>query len=244
MLRVSLILTTFNSMDNIEKTLRSIEAQDYPAIEVVIKDGGSTDGTIDVIERYQRDSRNCVKWESRKDSGIYDAMNQGYELSSGDVIVFFNDEFVDAYAVSSMIHVLEKNPTCVGAHADLVYMDGERVVRSWNMGQGAIGQGWMPGHPTLFLKREVYEKYGLYNTSFKVAADYEFMVRFLKDEENQLAYLPKTIVSMFYGGTSNGGLGYFVSLIEGHRALIMNGVKRASLIDIKRSIRVLRQFKK
>lgn len=244
MTKISLILTTHNSRDNLEKTLKSIEIQSYPDIEVVIKDGGSTDGTIDIIRNYQETSKHTVIWETKPDSGIYDAMNQGYKLCSGDVILFFNDEFIDSQAVKNMMEVLEKHPECVGAHADLVYMDGEKVVRRWEMGEGSIEQGWMPGHPTLFLKREIYEKYGLYNTSFKIAADYEFMIRFLKDKENQLAYYPNTIVSMFYGGTSNGGLGYFVSLKEGHKALKMNGIRHSSLIDIKRSIRVLRQFER
>ena len=240
--KVSLILTTYNCKENLQKTLKSIENQDYPNIEVVIKDGKSKDGTIDVIQEYEKKSRNFVVWESKKDSGIYDAMNQGYDLSTGDIIVFFNDVFVDVSAVRKMVEFIQEN-VCVGAHADLVYADGEKIIRKWHMGEGNIRKGWMPGHPTLFLKREIYEKYGLYDTSFKIAADYEFMIRFLKDEENELVYLPETIISMFYGGTSSGGLkSYLISLKEGHRALKTNGIRMASIIDIRRTIRVLLQF--
>lgn len=248
MKKVSLILTTYNSKGNLVKTLESIEKQDYPNIEVVIKDGKSNDGTVDIIREYSENSHFQVTWESKVDTGIYDAMNQGYAMCSGDIIVFFNDVFINKTVVSRMIKKIENYDTnekieCVGAHADLVYMNGEKIIRKWHMGKGNILQGWMPGHPTLFLKREIYEKYGLYNTSFKIAADYEFMIRFLKDEKNQLAYLPETIIAMFYGGTSSNGLrSYLISLKEGHMALKNNGISGASIIDIKRTIRVLHQF--
>lgn len=249
MKRVSLILTTYNCKDNLVKTLESIEKQDYPNIEVVIKDGVSVDGTLEVIKQYQQESRHKVIWESKKDTGIYDAMNQGYALSNGDVVVFFNDLFINDNIISKMIRKIEEiNPATgkeyIGAHADLVYADGEKVIRKWKMGQGTIYQGWMPGHPTLFLKREIYEKYGLYDSGYKIAADYEFMVRFLKDKENQLAYLPETVISMFYGGTSSGGLkSYFISLIESHKALVKNKVPFAWWLVFRRGLRVLWQFK-
>lgn len=246
--KVSLILTTYNCKENLIKTLESIEKQDYPEIEVIIKDGGSKDGTLDIIAEYQKKSHNEVKWITKLDKGIYDAMNQGYALSSGDIVVCFNDVFIKTNIISKMVEKMSSvNPKTgkeyVGAHADLVYADGDKIIRKWHMGEGSIRQGWMAGHPTLFVRREVYEKYGLYDTSFKIAADYEFMIRFLKDEENQLAYLPETIVSMFYGGTSSGGLSnYLLSFKEGHRALKINKIRNTWLVDIKRSIRVILQF--
>lgn len=245
MTKVSLILTTYNSKNNLEQTLESIETQDYDAIEVVIKDGGSTDGTVDVIKDYHEKSKHFVIWESKPDTGIYDAMNQGYQLSTGDVLVFFNDVFTGPTVVRSMVDKIESTADCVGAHADLVYKEGEKIIRKWHMGEGSIYHGWMPGHPTLFLKREIYEKYGLYRTDMRISADYELMIRFLKDKENKLAYLPETIISMFYGGTSSGGLNsYLLSLKEGHRALKMNGIKWAPYIDIRRTLKVLGQFVK
>lgn len=241
---VSLILTTYNSAENLAKTLESIEQQDYPQIEVNIKDGGSTDDTLKIIKEYERKSRYRVKWTSGSDRGIYDAMNQGYALAEGDIIVFFNDLFLYPGVVSQMVGTIEEKPQCVGAHADLVYADETRIVRYWKMGpQKSLYLGWMPGHPTLFLKREIYEKYGLYNPEYRIAADYEFMVRFLKDKENVLAYLPKTIIRMYYGGTSTSDTGsYLESLREGHRALKDNGVNGAFLIDFFRTCRVLLQF--
>lgn len=248
MKKVSLILTTFNCKENLEKTLASIESQDYPDVEVIIKDGGSKDGTLDVILEYQKKSKYLVKWETMPDKGIYDAMNQGYALSSGDILLFFNDRFTNPTVIRKMAARMETiNPNTgkeyVGVHADLVYADGDKVIRKWHMGEGCIQKGWMPGHPTLFLRREIYEKYGLYDTDFRISADYEFMIRFLKDKENELAYLPEAVVSMFYGGTSTGGLkNYLLSFKESYEALRRNHVSMAGWITLKRSVTVLKQF--
>ncbi len=244
MKKVSLILTTYNNSADLSRTLDSIESQDYPDIEVNIKDGGSTDDTLQVIKQYAQDSRCSVHWVSSHDTGIYDAMNQGYGLATGDIIVFFNDLFLSGDVISQMVELIEKTPGCVGAHADLVYTKNDKIVRYWKMGpQRSLYLGWMPGHPTLFLKREIYEKYGLYDTEYKIAADYEFMIRFLKDRRNRLAYYPRTIIRMYYGGTSTSDTGsYLLSLAEGHRALKANGVKGAILIDALRVFRVLGQF--
>ena len=243
---VSLILTTYNSSALLARTLEGIERQDYPQIEVNIKDGGSTDGTLRIIKEYKNTSHNTVNWTSSSDNGIYDAMNQGYQLCTGDIIVFFNDLFLQKDAISKMVNCLNANSECIGAHADLVYATDEKVVRYWKMGpQKSLHLGWMPGHPTLFLKREIYEKYGLYNPEYRIAADYEFMVRFLRDKENRLAYLPETIIRMYYGGASTSSTGsYLLSLKEGHKALKDNGVKGAALIDVLRTCRVLWQFVK
>lgn len=187
-----------------------------------------------------------MNWVSRSDEGIYDAMNQGYALSGGDIIVFFNDFFLCHDAVSKMAALIEEDSGCVGAHADLVYADGEKIVRYWRMGpQKSLYAGWMPGHPTLFLKREIYENYGLYKTEYRIAADYEFMIRFLKDGRNRLAYLPENIIRMYYGGTSTSSTGsYLASLKEGHQALKENGLRFAFVIDVLRTLRVLLQFVK
>lgn len=241
---VSLILTTYNSEENLKRTLQSIEQQDYPEIQIVIKDGGSTDNTSSIIREYEKNCKYTVKWCSGKDTGIYDAMNQGYKMATGEIIVFFNDLFLNSNVVSKMVQAIEAHPECVGAHADLIYATDEKIIRYWRMGeQKSLYLGWMPGHPTLFLKREIYEKYGLYNSEYRIAADYEFMIRFLKDKENKLVYLPETIIRMYYGGTSTAGSGsYLISLKEGHKALKNNGIKCAVLIDVLRTIRVLLQF--
>ena len=260
MQKVSLLITTYNVKDHLSVTLDSIRAQDYVSIEAVIVDGGSQDGTLDVIREFAAhypasESRSDgnrtddptalrVRWVSEPDRGLYDAMNKAWSMCSGDIVAVCNDRLCTSDAVTKLVEAIERGGRdCIGAHADLVYMDGERVVRTWHMGEGRLADGWMPGHPTLFLKREVYEKYGIYDIGYRCAADYEFMVRFLKDEKNHLAYVPEVLVAMFYGGTSNAGLSnYLVSFKEGYMALKKNGVPHPLLITVKRTFRVLRQF--
>lgn len=250
MRQVSLLVTVYNAGDNLAVTLQSIEEQDYQNIEVVIVDGGSTDGTLDLVRQFEDRIKDraglSLRWVSEPDGGLYDAMNKAYRLSSGDIIAVCNDRLCQPDAVSSLVGAVEAGGEgCVGAHSDLVYVEGERIIRRWHMGEGRISEGWMPGHPTLFLKREIYEKYGLYDTSYQCAADYEFMVRFLKDKDNRLAYVPQVLVAMFYGGTSNAGIrNYLVSFREGYRALKKNGVGFPLWITIRRSMRVIFQFGK
>lgn len=247
-MKVSLLVTVYNVKESLPITLAAIEEQDYGDIEAVIVDGGSTDGTVELIRQFADQAADrqglSVRWVSEPDAGLYDAMNKAYRMSTGDVIAVCNDKLCKPYAISRLVAAMEQGGSgCIGAHSDLVYTEGERIVRQWHMGQGRIAQGWMPGHPTLFLKRSVYEKYGLYDTSYRCAADYEFMVRFLKDESNTLSYVPEVLVAMFYGGTSNAGLGnYLVSFQEGYLALKKNGVPRPLWITIKRTVRVLLQF--
>lgn len=242
--KVSLILTTYNCKDNLKKTLKSIDEQDYADIEVVIKDGVSIDGTLDVIQDYAGQHSNVI-WKSEPDKGIYDALNQGYAMSTGDIVAVCNDLYTTSDAVSKFVRAIEEGGAeCMGAHADLVYADEEKVIRYWKMGQGRIAQGWMPGHPTLYLKREVYEKYGLYNTEYKCSADYEFMIRVLKDDKVKLAYIPEVLIKMFYGGTSTSSAGsYWVSIKESHKALRDNGVRFAWWVIFLRILKTLKQFK-
>lgn len=244
---VSLVLCTYNSVDTLQATLDSIKNQDYGSMEVVIKDGGSSDGTLELINKFIDEFQGKgkkVRWKSEVDNGIYDAMNQGYLMSSGEVIVFFNDVFWHKNSISIMMQKIEENwDICIGGHADLVYMAGDKIVRYWKMGQGKMRQGWMPGHPTLFLKRDIYEKNGLYNMNYRCSGDYEFMVRTIMGNEDRLIYVPVLLVKMYYGGTSTSGLkAYVISLRESHKALKDNGIKKACIIDLKRTIKLITQF--
>ena len=271
--KVSLILTTYNCKENLIKTFKSIEEQDYPNIEVCISDSCSTDGTLEVIKEYAQTSKHSVVYKSEKDSGIYDGINRSIQMSSGDYLEIMNDEYTCTDAISKLVRAIEEAEKAVsgdsvaggttvnkgmgkqcgdvygekhrgiaGAHADLVYKEGDTVRRYWKMGKGSIYSGWMPGHPSLMLKREVYDKYGLYNTSYVCSADYEFMIRFLKDG-NKLAYVPETLISMFYGGTSTStAASYTTSIKEALRALKENGVKGRLMITGLRTLRVMGQF--
>lgn len=242
MKKVSIITTTYNDSANLQRIIRQIEAQDYENIEYIIVDGASKDDTMEVIREAKKRFGERLLWISEKDGGIYDAINKGLKLATGDYIGLCFDEFAGPDVISRMVAIMEKEGTD-GVHGDLDYMDGERIVRKWRQGQGNIRSGWMPGHPTLYLKKEVYEKFGLYKTDYRISADYEFMIRILKDGQVKLSYIPEVLIKMSHGGTSTNGLGaYLESLKEGHRALKENEIPFAFVIDLLRILRVMRQF--
>lgn len=233
---------TYNNLHNLQKTLACVEKQDYPNIEIVIADGGSLDGTVEFIQQFEEKTRCEVVWLSEPDKGLYDALNKDVRMATGDYLLVCNDQYIDDAAISKLVAAAEQG-NYDGAHCDLIYASEDEVKRYWHMGQGVIRWGWMPGHPTLLLKREVYEKYGNYDDRFKIAADYEFMVRILKDGKVKLAYVPEILVRMYYGGTSTSGVSSYIdSIREGHTALTLNGVKGAVVIDFIRMMRVFLQF--
>lgn len=240
--KVSIITTTYNDADNLRKSIDGIYHQDYQEIEYIIVDGASTDDTLSVIKEAEARFQGRLKWISEKDNGIYDAINKGIAMAEGDIVGFMFDSFAGTDTVSKMVEAITRDGAD-GVHGDINYVDGDKIVRKWRMGTGTIHQGWMPGHPTLYLKREIYEKYGNYKTDYKIAADYEFMVRILKDNQVKLTYIPEVLVNMFYGGTSTGGLSNYInSFRESYRALKENKVSFPLWICVRRTIRVLLQF--
>lgn len=242
--KVSVITTTYNDAFNLERIMDQVYRQDYENLEYIIVDGGSTDGTMELIRRMEKRMPGRFRYLSEPDRGIYDAINKGIALSTGDIIGCCFDRYADEGVIRRMVQVMETECTD-GVHGDLYYMDGERIVRRWHQGQGTIRTGWLPGHPTMYLRREVYETYGVYRTDYRIAADYEFMVRILYRKQVTLSYLPEILIYMSYGGTSTSSLGsYLLSLKEGHRALKENGVPFAWFTDLCRTVRVLLQFVK
>lgn len=242
MKKVSIITATYNDSANLKRIISQIEAQDYENIESVIVDGASTDDTMEVIKEAKKRLGDRLVWISEKDSGIYDALNKGLRLATGDYVGVCYDEFTGNHVISQMVETIEREGTD-GVHADLYYMDGEKIVRKWKQGQGTIRSGWMPGHPTLYLKKSVYDKYGFYKTDYRISADYEFMIRILKDGKVKLSYIPEVLIKMSHGGTSTNSLSAYVeSFKEGHRALKENGIRFAFVTDILRTFRVLLQF--
>ena len=240
--KVSIITTTYNDKENLKKIIAQVKNQDYANIEYVIVDGGSTDGTLEVIAEAAEYFGSRLKWISEKDKGIYDAINKGIRLSTGDILGCCFDQYAGPDVISKMVAIMEKEGTD-GVHGDLYYMEGDKVVRYWHQGQGNIRFGWMPGHPTLYLRKSVYDKYGLYKTDYRISADYEFMIRILKDDKVKLSYLPEVLIYMSHGGTSTNSLGaYLAGMKEGHRALRENGVRFAWFTDLCRTLRVLAQF--
>ena len=240
--KVSVVTTTYNDIENLKRILAEVKRQTYPNIEHIIVDGGSTDGTVDLLKELEEKEPGRISWMSEKDNGIYDAINKGICMATGDIVGCCFDRYADEGVLLRMVEIMEKEGTD-GVHGDLCYMDGDRIVRKWHQGQGVIRSGWMPGHPTLYLKKEVYDRFGLYRTDYRISGDYEFMVRILYRKEVTLSYLPEILIYMSHGGTSTNSLGAYVeSMMEGHRALVENHVPFAWVTDLCRVVRVLSQF--
>lgn len=240
--KVSVVTTTYNDIENLKRIFAEVKKQTYPNIEHIIVDGGSTDGTVDLLKELEEKEPGRISWMSEKDNGIYDAINKGIRMATGEIVGCCFDRYADEGVLMRMVEIMEKEGTD-GVHGDLCYMDGDRIVRKWHQGQGIIRSGWMPGHPTLYLKKEVYDRFGLYRTDYRISGDYEFMVRILYRKEVTLSYLPEILIYMSHGGTSTNSLGAYVeSMMEGHRALVENHVPFAWVTDLCRVVRVLSQF--
>lgn len=248
--KISVITTTYEDLEHLKEVVNGIKNQNYDNIEYIIIDGASGDGTVEFLQNLEQEFGQHpgweLKWISEPDKGIYDAINKGISMATGDMIGFMFDKFASSDVLSRMADIVEQEHS-QGGHGDLDYVDESgNVIRHWVMGNDrTIKDGWMPAHPTLYLKREVYEKYGFYKTDYKIAADYEFMVRILQDGTVRLSYIHDVLVYMFYGGTSSGGLGsYILSFRESKRALKENNVPHGFMICLKRTMKVLLQFLK
>lgn len=208
-MKISIITATFNSAKTIRDTLESVQAQQYSQVEHIIVDGLSSDGTLPIVNQYS----NIAVVISEKDSGIYDAMNKGIRLASGEVIGILNSD--DVYADGNVLNEVAEifsDDHVDACYADLQYvdeLDTTKLVRHWKSGKfnrSSFFYGWMPPHPTLFLRRRVYEKVGLFNLALRTAADYELMLRIFVRHNFNVRYLPRVIVKMRSGGASNASL--------------------------------------
>ena len=246
-MKVSIITVCYNSENTIEHSINSVLAQDYPHIEYIIIDGNSRDNTKSIIDKYKD---KIARFVSEKDEGIYDAMNKGISMATGDVIGILNsdDFYKDNTVISKVVNLfVVQNPNAV--YGDLVYVAKEntqKIVRYWKAGEykeGMFLQGWMPPHPAFFVKRNIYQEYGGFNTQLKSAADYELMLRFIHKEKIKVSYLPEVLIKMRAGGESN------VSLVnriranqEDHLAWKLNGLKPGKLTLLLKPLSKIKQF--
>ena len=205
-MKISIITVCFNSAKTISDTINSVASQDYPEIEHIIVDGGSTDGTLDILEK----APSVVSFVSEPDKGIYDAMNKGIAIATGDVVGILNaDDFYVSDNVISLIAdaFLDKNVDI--CYADLVYVqqhDTSQVVRYWKSKPfvpGLFRYGWMPAHPTFFVRKSYFHELGNYDLSFKLQSDFELTMRYLEIFRLNAIYLPVIIIKMRMGGVSN-----------------------------------------
>lgn len=208
-MKISIITVAYNAATSIGATLKSVAAQTHPDVEHIVIDGGSNDGTLECITAHGKHLAHVV---SEPDRGIYDAMNKGIRLASGDVIGILNadDVYADEQVLARIAALMATEPLDA-VYGDVVFFDPDnpavivRRYRSRRFSPARIAWGWMPAHPTLFLQREVFDRFGLYRPDFRIAGDYEFVARIFKDGNLRYRYLPEVLVRMSTGGASTGG---------------------------------------
>lgn len=247
-MRVSIITATYNSNNSIISCLNSVTNQNYNIFEHLIIDGISNDNTLSTVNKFSN-NHNQIKIFSEKDKGIYDALNKGINLTSGDIIGFVHsDDFLASKDIINNIVSMIKSESLDGVYGDLQYVDKiitNKIIRNWkscHFKSSLLKNGWMPPHPTLFLKKEVFEKHGLFDLSYKISADYDFMLRVFKDSELKFGYLPKVVTKMRVGGVSNRSLKNIIKKSkEDYRAIRSNDVGNFITL-LRKNVSKIKQF--
>lgn len=244
-LTISLITVCFNAENTIEKCIRSVVDQCFKNIEYIVIDGGSTDRTVEVIKRYKSNIKILV---SEPDAGIYDAMNKGIRLASGQIIGTLNAD--DYFADNSILSILAQE--FIAESADIVYGDLDyvdemgNIIRKWRSGlykQGILEFGWMPPHPTFYCKRDLLMQSGLYRLDYGTAADYELMVRMIKLPGLKISYINKVIIKMKNGGISNKTISNRVkAMVYDLKAMRNNGISIPLFTLVLKPLRKVIQF--
>ena len=267
---ISVITAVLNNKAQIESCINSVYSQTYPDIEHIIIDGGSTDGTLEVISRtthnglkltqdgavFTNPQSPSAKHKTRDlrvisgpDNGIYDAMNKGLRMATGDVVGFLNAD--DLYAADNVLKTVAgcfERQNVDSCYGDLLYVDKNdtnKTIRCWKSSpfdSALLKKGWMPPHPTFFVKRKVYEKYGVFDTSFKIAADYELMIRLLGKHGISTNYIPELLVKMRVGGASNRSIrNIIIKSSEDYRAMKMHHVGSLATL-LRKNLSKIPQF--
>jgi glycosyltransferase involved in cell wall biosynthesis len=228
-MKVSIITVSFNSAKTIRQTIDSVLAQDYEDLEYIVIDGASKDGTVEILKSYG----DKIKFISERDKGIYDAMNKGMKMATGEIVgtIGSDDFYPDNKVIGCIMKIFKESETDT-LYGDIQFInpdDTDTIVRYWKAGAYHLNnwlKGWMPPHPTFYLKKSLLEKYGYFVTDFKCAGDYELMLRILYKHRATSYYLPQTLMTMRNGGTSTASLKHrYVANMEDRRAWRINQLK-------------------
>ncbi|MFC3848025.1 glycosyltransferase family 2 protein [Helicobacter baculiformis] len=225
-MKISLITPVFNGATTIKATLESVASQSIAPLEHWIMDGGSIDGTLEILQGYPH-----LQVFSAPDQGLYDAMNKGIARAQGEVVGIINsdDSYAHSGVLAQVLEAFKTHPQADMVYADLVYVKGDRIVRYYKSGafsKKGFFYGKVPAHPTLFVRKEVYDRFGGYKIDYKISADYEFLLRTLYVAGLRAVYVPEVWVKMGVGGVSTRGLkSLWLSNKENLRACRENGIK-------------------
>lgn len=227
-MKISIVTIVFNNVKTIKDAIDSVLSQTYSDIEYIIIDGKSTDGTVEIIQSY---GSKINKFVSESDNGIYDAMNKGLKLATGDVIGILNsdDFYISNHVIDKVIKEFEEN-NVDSIFADLVYVKSDnlnKVVRYYDSSRcfpENFKKALYPAHPTFFVKKEIYDKYGVFRTDYKIAADFDLMARFLCTHKISYAYLKEPIIKMRVGGVSTSLKSLYINSLEQLRVCRENGI--------------------
>lgn len=245
-MKITIITVCFNRKTTIEKAINSVLNQNYNNIEYIIIDGNSTDGTKEIIESY---GDRISQYISEPDKGMYDAINKGLKLATGDVVglMHSDDEFYDNKAISRIATQFEKDKTIEGVYGDGIYVSNdleERLIRDRIGGDFSlkkIKEGWLPLHPTVYLKKSLLEKYGIYDLNFKIASDTELLLRYLYTNKVKLSYINAYLVKMRMGGASTNFKRVFDVLVEDYKIYKSHGLAAFRVVFLKKTI-ALKQY--
>lgn len=245
-MKVSIVTAVLNRAQTIEQAIESVSRQTYPDIEHILVDGASSDGTLDAIRRQMKPG---MKFVSEPDKGIYHALNKGMQMATGEIIgIVHSDDFLAHDRVIEIVALAFANPNIDAVFGDLDYVqadDTDHVVRHWQAGvfePKKLKRGWMPPHPALFLRRNVIDILGNYDTFYEIAADYEAVLRWFGKGGIRSVYVPEVLVKMRVGGASNGSIKRIMRKSwEDFHALRRHGVGRCRTLAMK-NLRKVKQF--
>lgn len=223
-IKISIVTTTYNSVATLRDTLQSILSQSYTNYEVLIQDGCSTDGTLDVVNEFASSFGDRLKLAVEPDGGIYDAMNRGIRRATGEVIGMLNsdDFFTSPDVLATIARTFGEQPALDAVYADVHYVNEQdlgRVVRYYSSAQFTperVLRGFMPAHPTFYIRRHCFDRYGLYDLDMKLASDFEFALRLIYKYRIRTQYVPQDWVTMRLGGASTSGLRCHLHIISDH----------------------------